>query len=137
MFSSLTSLPSGLFLDKFGPSKLIIMGGFFFGAAFVLFGLSSTFCTISKNLHSKFNLIPNQILAFDGYIASFILMGVGCPSIYLSLLKIAYFFPQKISTILSFVNCAFDASVFIFYIFKVIFYFIFYLNLNLNLLFNN
>ena len=56
---------------------------------------------------------------FDGFIPAFILFGIGPPTIFICLLGVANFFPKYMSTIISFINCSFDASAFVFYIFKV------------------
>ena len=83
-----------------------------FGVGCILFGLSANY---GKPTIFRVDLLPG----FDGYIPGFITLGIGSATIYLSLLGVANFYPKYVSTILSFLNCAFDASVFVFYLFQV------------------
>src|SRR5689334_1739197 len=61
-----------------------------------------------------------SVVDVDGYIASFVMVGIGSPSIFYALLTLGQFFPARVSTILSLLNCSFDASVVVFAVFRVI-----------------
>jgi MFS family permease len=114
VFANITSLPAGIMLDRYGSAKPLHLGSIMFALGCLLFGLSA-------NLGNRVTIKLPTYLGFDGYIPAFITLGIGSATIFLSLLGIANFFPKYMSTILSFLNCSFDASVFVFYLFQVYF----------------
>lgn len=93
---------------------MLRVGSIFFGGGCLLFGLS---CII------KGERMPNgaDFLGLDGFIVSFMLIGLGSPSIFFSLMTLGQFFPKQMSTVISAMNCSFDASVFVFAVFRFLY----------------
>eukprot|EP01117_Protostelium_nocturnum_P012104 TRINITY_DN4435_c0_g1_i2.p1 TRINITY_DN4435_c0_g1~~TRINITY_DN4435_c0_g1_i2.p1 ORF type:complete len:359 (+),score=128.24 TRINITY_DN4435_c0_g1_i2:557-1633(+) len=90
----------GILLDKWKEKKM-----FNFGC--VLFCISCLFASSGKSW---------------GYLMSYILFGIGTPAIFLALLKGTRSFPKEwVSIMIALLNSSYDASVFVFTVFKMIY----------------
>lgn len=95
------ALPIGATLDAIGPRYSIAGGGITVGLGCLMFAMSSP--------------------SFDLYLESFVLLALGGPCIFISLLSVSNLYTKSSGLIMSCSTGAFDASSFIFFVFAALY----------------
>ncbi|TPX60892.1 hypothetical protein PhCBS80983_g01431 [Powellomyces hirtus] len=98
--ANVASLPIGACLDRYGPRATVLVGSMSCLLGNLLFGLSGP--------------------KFDGYLAGFLMLGIGGPFCFIGCLHISTVFPSKSGLIMAAMTGAFDASSSIYVFFEII-----------------
>ncbi|CUM62877.1 uncharacterized protein PRCAT00000436001 [Priceomyces carsonii] len=103
MVTNISALPVGSILDSYGPKVSGIIGSIiiFLGALSLKFGKSITL--------------------FDGYLTGYTLLALGGPFVFISCFQLANSFPKNSGLVLALLTGAFDSSLALFLVYRIIY----------------
>lgn len=103
MVTNISALPVGSLLDSYGPKVTGVLG------SFIIFAGASVL-SLAKN-----------ITLFDGYLTGYTLLALGGPFVFISCFQLANSFPRNSGLILALLTGAFDSSLALFLIYRLIY----------------
>lgn len=107
MVTNIAALPVGYILDEYGPRVCAIIGSFLIAVASLIL--------------SAGNELSSRVTWFDAYLVGYVTLALGGPFVFISCFQLANSFPKNSGLVLALLTGAFDTSLALFLIYRVIY----------------